>query len=137
MERTYQILADVVLSLHVSFVAFMVIGLLVIVVGGLQQWSWIRNSWFRVVHLIGIGIVVAQAWLEVICPLTTLEMWLREQSGQAHYDGSFIQYWFQRLLYYDAPMWVFAIGYTVFGLLVVFTWLRFPPNVAHVPRRHP
>ena len=128
MERTYQFLADFVLSLHVSFVAFVVIGLLLIIVGGVRRWSWIRNSWFRVIHLVGIGVVVAQAWLGIICPLTTLEMWLRQHSGQTHYDGSFIQYWLQRLLYYDVPMWTFAITYTVFGLLVALAWLRFPPK---------
>ena len=129
MEQTYQFLADVVLSLHVSFVAFVVVGLLVIMVGGFRQWQWIRNSWFRMIHLIGISIVMVQSWLGAICPLTSLEMSLREQAGQAHYDGSFIQYWFQRLLYYDAPLWAFATTYTVFGLVVAFAWIRFPPKV--------
>jgi hypothetical protein len=33
-----------------------------------------------------------------------------------------------RLLYYDLPAWVFVLGYTLFGLLVVVVWLKFPPG---------
>lgn len=127
-ERSYQFLADAVLSLHVAFVVFVVLGLLLIVLGGIRRWSWIRNSWFRAIHLVGIGVVVAQAWLGVICPLTTLEMWLRERAGEARYEGSFVQHWLQRLLFYDAPAWAFILAYTLFGLLVLVAWIRFPPG---------
>lgn len=122
------IVADAVLSLHVAFVVFVVLGLLLIVFGGIRDWGWIRNSWFRAIHLAGIAIVVAQAWFGIVCPLTTLEMRLREQAGQAHYEGSFIQHWLERLLFYNAPSWVFVLVYTVFGLLVLVAWLRFPPR---------
>ncbi len=114
--------------MHVLFVAFVVFGLLLTVLGGLLGWIWIRNVWFRTTHLVGIGVVVVQAWAGVICPLTTFEMWLRRQSGEAHYESSFIEYWLKQLLYYDAPMWIFAAAYTLFGLLVAITWVRFPPS---------
>ena len=103
------------------------LGLLLIVTGGMRGWAWVRNPWFRVLHLVGIAVVVAQAWLGMICPLTTLEMWLRRESGVAAYEGSFIQYWVQRLLYYDAPAWVFVVAYTLFALLVLLALLKFPP----------
>jgi hypothetical protein len=80
------------------------------------------------VHLAGIAFVVIQSWAGLFCPLTTLEMWLRGQAGGAQYEGSFIQYWLGRFLYYDAPAWVFVVVYTVFGLLVIITWARFPPQ---------
>ena len=128
MKHVYQILADGMLLLHVLFVVFVVAGQLVIVVGGYRGWSWIRNWWFRVFHLGAIAIVVVQSWIGLICPLTTLEMRLREQAGQGHYEGSFIQFWLERLLYYEAPAWVFIAVYTVFGLFVVMTWVRFPPQ---------
>jgi hypothetical protein len=52
-------------------------------------------------------------------------------AGQAGYERSFIEYWVQRLLYYEGPLWAFALVYTVFGALVVWSWLRYPPR----PRR--
>jgi hypothetical protein len=68
----YVLAADAVLMLHVLFVAFVIVGLVLIVVGRLMSWSWVRNWWFRVIHLVAIGIVVLQSWLGVICPLTRL-----------------------------------------------------------------
>ncbi len=128
MEHLYQTLADLVLLLHAMFVVFVVAALLLTIVGGYRRWQWVRNWWFRVVHLVSIAVVVAQSWAGLICSLTSLEMWLRGQAGSEQYDGGFIQYWLQRFLYYDAPAWVFVTAYTVFGLLVVITWLRFPPK---------
>jgi|ERR1051325_5115690 hypothetical protein len=128
-------LADVVLILHVSFVAFVVVGLLAILVGGACGWDWVRNPWFRALHLAGIGLVVVQAWLGIVCPLTTLEMFLREKAGDSTYSGTFIAHWLRKLLFYEAPAWVFVACYTAFGLAVVASWLKFRPRPfrSHVP----
>ncbi len=122
----YRISADLVLAVHASFVLFVILGLVLILVGGVRGWPWVQNSWFRLGHLLAIGVVVAQAWLGVICPLTTLEMALRSRAGDASYSGSFIAHWMETLLYYEAPPWVFAICYTAFGVLVVASWIIVP-----------
>ena len=124
----YRIGADAILALHTSLVLFVIIGLVLILLGGVLGWPWIRNPWFRLGHLVAIGIVVAQAWLGIICPLTTLEMALRARAGDAVYSGSFIAHWMGRFLYYEAPLWVFAVCYTAFGLLVVASWILFRPR---------
>ena len=121
-------LADLVLVTHVAFVALVIFGLLLILCGGFRKWNWIRNPWFRMAHLVAIGVVVVQAWFGVICPLTTLEMSLREQAGDATYGGTFIAYWLQKLLFYQTPAWVFMVCYTVFGLAVVGSWIGFRPR---------
>jgi hypothetical protein len=124
----YQTLADAVLLLHAAVVAFVVGALLLVIAGNLRHWAWVNAWWFRLTHLAAIAVVVAESWLGVPCPLTTLEMWLRTQAREAIYGGSFIEHWVSRLLYYEAPAWVFASGYTLFGLAVVATWWRFPPS---------
>ena len=126
-EPPYALLADGVLALHFALVAFVVGGLVLIFAGNLRGWRWVNGWWFRVAHLIAIGVVVAQAWLGATCPLTTLEMWLRAQAGMATYRESFIAHWLQQLIYYEAPLWVFTVVYTLFGLLVAAAWWRFPP----------
>ena len=128
MRSPYQLLADAVLVSHALFAACVVTGLLLTIIGGRCGWVWVRNPWFRIAHLAGIGVVAAQAWAGLICPLTTLEMWLRRQTGDAYYEGSFIQHWLQRLLYVDAPLWAFAVAYTLFGALVVAAWVWYPPR---------
>ncbi|MGH8119146.1 MAG: DUF2784 domain-containing protein, partial [Gammaproteobacteria bacterium] len=90
--------------------------------------EWVRNPWFRVAHLLAIGVVVSQAWLGVLCPLTTLEMALRDRAGGAVYPGSFIAHWVEFLLYYRAPAWVFTLCYSVFGVLVAASWLAVRPR---------
>lgn len=124
----YRLLADVVLTLHLALVAFVIVGLVLVIVGNLRHWRWVNNWWFRLVHLGTIAIVVAETWLGFTCPLTTLEMWLRAQAGANTYGGGFIEHWFSRILFYDAPPWAFVIAYSLFGLLVLATWLRFPPK---------
>ena len=123
-------LADVVLVAHVAVAAFVVVGLVVVVAGNLRGWRWVNRMGFRVAHLAAIGIVVAEAWLGIVCPLTTLEMWLRAQAGLPVYGVGFVEHWLQRLLYYDAPPWVFVAGYTAFGGAVLATWWYFPPRRA-------
>lgn len=127
----YRLLADSVLALHLAIVVFVIGGLLLVVAGNLRGWRWVNHLWFRVAHLAAIAVVVAESWFGMVCPLTTLELWLRAQAGAATYGGGFIEYWFQRLLYYDAPGWVFTLVYTAFGLLVAATWWYYPPG----PRR--
>jgi hypothetical protein len=64
-----------------------------------------------------------------VCPLTTLENWLRIEGGQSVYEAGFVEYWLERVLYYDAPAWVFTLGYTLFALAVAGAWWRFPPRL--------
>ena len=127
-RQLYQLLADLVLLLHFCIAAFIVLGLLLIFVGGLRQWRWIRNPWFRYAHLIGIGFIALQAWLGQLCPLTILENSLRSKAGDATYPGSFMAYWISELLYYELPIWVFALIYSVFAGLVIIAWVRFKPD---------
>lgn len=128
----YRLLADAVLALHLAFVAFVVLGLPAIFIGR-RCWPWVRNRWLRLTHLLAIVVVALQAWLGLVCPLTTLEMMLRQRAGDASYAGAFIAHWMQRLLYYEAPMWVFALAYSAFGLLVLASWFMVPPCPAHAP----
>jgi hypothetical protein len=121
----YRLLADIVLSLHFAIVVFVIGGLVLVLIGNWRGWPFVNAWWFRLAHLAAIGIVVAQAWLGIVCPLTTLENWLRAQADQPVYEASFIEHWFTRALFYEAPTW---LAYTLFGLAVVAAWWRFPPG---------
>ncbi len=123
-----QLLANVVVLIHASYIFFVVFGLLAILIGLAMGKAWARNFWLRMTHLAMIGIVVLQAWLGVVCPLTTLEKWLRRQAGQDLYETDFIEYWTHRLIFFEFPPWVFIISYTIFGLIVLATFLFYPPR---------
>ncbi len=126
METFYRIAADMTVTLHLAYVAFVVLGLVAILAGYFRSWGGVRNRWFRGIHLAMILIVIVEAWAGagVVCPLTTLERALRERAGQATYAGSFVANAVHDLLFFDLPEWGFTIIYTAFGSLVLLTlWL--------------
>jgi hypothetical protein len=124
----YLLAADMLLLIHVLFVAFVILSLVFIFIGKILHWHWVRNPWFRITHLAAIAVVVLQSWLGIICPLTIWEMQLREKAGQAVYSGTFISHWLESLLYYQAPAWVFIVAYTLFGLAVIVSWFWVRPR---------
>jgi hypothetical protein len=124
----WSVLADLVLFTHVLTVVFVVLGLVLIIIGNLRGWRFVNAWWFRLTHVATIGVVVAQSWLGMTCPLTTLELWLRARAGEVTYAGGFIEHWLSRLLYFNAPPWVFVLAYSVFGAMVLAAWWRWPPR---------
>jgi hypothetical protein len=124
----YRILADIILVIHTAFVAFVVLGFILIIAGMFRRWAWIENFWFRLGHIGAIGTVAALAWGGKICPLTLWESRSREAAGGAAYYGTFVQYWLQKLIFYDFPPRVFTLAYTAFAALVLIAWLAKPPK---------
>lgn len=128
MHPLYSALADLVLLVHTAVAAFVVLGLPLIWIGNWRKWAGVNRLWFRLLHLGTIGFVVVQSLLGMVCPLTILENWLRVQAGQVGPGDGFIEYWFSRILFYQAPTEVFTLAYTLFGLAVAWTWWKFPPR---------
>lgn len=128
MNLFYQILADVIVTIHFGYVTFVIFGLLLTLAGGLLGWRWVRNFWFRAIHLLMILIVVGEAWLGIVCPLTTWENNLRQLSGQAAYSGGFIANLLHDAMFFEAEPWVFTLCYSLFGLAVLLTFIYAPPR---------
>ncbi len=118
----YRLMADAILLVHFAFVLFVVVGFALILVGLGARWRWVHNRAFRIAHLGAIGIVVVQAWLGRLCPLTVWESALRRRAGQPDYEETFVQHWLHQLIFYQAESWVFTAVYTGFGALVALVW---------------
>jgi hypothetical protein len=124
-----RILADLIVLLHAAYASFIVVGLALILAGVVFRWSWVRNFWFRAIHLTAIGFVVAEEFIGMTCPLTDWEKQLRTAAGQASYPGEFLGYWAHRLLFGIQPApWVFTVVYIVFGLGVLAAFVLAPPR---------
>jgi hypothetical protein len=124
----WRVLADITVTIHVAYVAFVVLGQMLIVIGTPARWTWVRNPVFRAIHLGMIGIVVVEAWIGMTCPLTLWEQAFRRRAGQATYTGDFVARWLHDLLFFDLPPATFTTIYSIFGLLVLGTiWLA-PPR---------
>jgi hypothetical protein len=129
LQQLYLVLADLVLVIHTAFVAFVVFGLVLIWIGLLRHWAFVQNFWFRVAHLAAIGVVTAESVAGFVCPLTTWENRLRLLAGgEERYQGSFIQHWLHRVLFFDLGERVFTIGYLAFFLVVALSLWLVPPR---------
>jgi len=124
----YGTLADALVIFHALYTLLVVVGLVLILVGDAWGWGWVRNFPFRIVHFLMIAVVVAEVALGVACPITQWEKQALEMAGRESYEGSFVAYWSNRLLYYDAPQWIFSVLHCLFGAAVLATLILAPPR---------
>lgn len=116
--------ADLLLVLHFAIVVFIVGGLILTWIGGALGWAWVRDPWFRYVHLGAIAFVALEAIIGVACPLTVWEDLLR---GGARAE-SFVGRWVRYFLYYRAPEWVFTAIYVAWTAATLVTLRLVPPR---------
>ncbi len=119
-------MADALLVVHFMVVVFIVGGLVLVWAGAALGWPWVRNPWFRYLHLGAVAFVAAEALLGVACPLTVWEDLLR---GGVRPE-SFIGRWAYWLLYYQAPEWVFTTAYAAWALATLVTLRLVPPTLS-------
>ena len=89
----WRILADLLVVLHLAFAAF-------VVCGAFLAWKW---RWVIFIHAPAL---LWGFWIETsgrICPLTPLEIHLRQLAGEAGYQGGFLDHYVVSLLY---PSWL-------------------------------
>ena len=85
----YQVLADLVVLIHLAFIVFALLG-------GLLALRWRCVPW---VHLPAATWGAAVELFGWFCPLTPLENWLRRSSGSAEFSGGFIERYLLPILY--------------------------------------
>ena len=124
----YDVLADLVVAFHFAYVAFVLLGQLAIFVGFGLGWRWIRNFWFRIVHLIAIGIVGIEAILVIDCPLTVWEARLRELAGHPAEEGSFVGRLLHYVIFYDVDSSILEWIHIAVAVLVSATLVLIPPR---------
>lgn len=141
MTLFYEILADIIVVIHVAYLAYVVLGQLAILAGWPLGWQWIRNPWFRFSHMAMILVVAVEAVVQYECPLTTWERELREAAGQKEMAGgrffdleeaSFTARIFREVLFVGAhPSFVdyLPLTYYSFAAVVVVCFILAPPRL--------
>jgi hypothetical protein len=86
---TYRLLADLVVVVHLGFVAF-------VVAGGLLVLRWPRLAWAHLPCAVWGALIEFAGW---VCPLTPLENDLRRLGGEAGYEGGFVERYLTSVLY--------------------------------------
>lgn len=85
----YRCLADTVVAAHFGFVVF-------VVLGGLLALRWPKAAW---IHLPAAAWGVLIEYAGFVCPLTPLEIALRQRGGARGYAGGFIEHYLTPVLY--------------------------------------
>jgi len=85
----FRLFADLVVLLHLGFIAFAVLG-------GLLALRWRRAPWLHLPAALWGGFVEISGR---VCPLTPLENALRRAAGEAGYRGGFIEHYVLPLVY--------------------------------------
>jgi hypothetical protein len=102
----YQLLADLIVLVHVAFVVFAVLGGFLVV-------RWRRLVWIHLLAVVWAAVVEFFGW---VCPLTPLENWLRRRAGEAGYPSDFIAHYILPILY---PEELTRAVQIVLGILVL------------------
>ena len=75
----YRLLATAALAVHFCYPVY-------VILGGFLAWRWPKMIWPHLVACVWALLIVAQ-WVN--CPLTWVENWAREKSGQTRLTNSF------------------------------------------------
>ena len=118
----YNLLADLVFILHLSFIIF-------VIVGGLVALKW---RWVAFLHIPAVIWGLAIEFLNAPCPLTPLEQELLLRAGEEAYRGGFIDHYIVPLIYPDASpcffllagIFVLVVNFILYGLLIARIWAR-------------
>lgn len=125
----HHIIADTIVMLHVAFVAF-------VVLGGLLVLHYPRLAWFHVPAVIWGGYVELSG---TVCPLTPLENRFRLQGGEAGYQGSFISHMLESLLYPPGlnRQTQMMLGVLVLAInLMIYGWMLYRNHRARRAQKH-
>lgn len=127
----YGYLADFVVLVHVAIVGYVVLGQLAIIVASAFRWEWGRNRWFRLSHLLVIGIVAYEALYNIRCPLTVWEEQLRAMGGQVMVTGqSFMGRLAHDILFgLDLPELFFNTIHVAMFVVVLQGLIMYPPRL--------
>jgi len=103
-----RIAADAVLLVHFAFVAF-------VVLGGLLLLRWPALAWIHLPAVAWAAIVELAGW---VCPLTPLEVTLRQAAGVSGYSGDFLEHYIVALLYPEGLTRTLQVSLGAFVILI-------------------
>jgi hypothetical protein len=86
------LLADLLVVLHLGFILF-------VVLGGLLALRWRRVVWLHLPAALWGAVVEFTGW---ICPLTPLEIRLRQAAGAPSYATGFVEHYLVPIVYPEA-----------------------------------
>ena len=116
--------SEIVLLFHFCIFLFMILSFFLIPLGYYQKWEWVKNRYYRLIHLVLMGIIFIETILGFMCPLTILENFLRNDKEINNKITQIIH----QIMYWDLPSYQFIILYLLSLLYLIFLWCFFKPD---------
>lgn len=151
--NVYILLANLIVFIHVLYIAAVLLGLILVPIGGWRGWAWVRHFWLRLLHFGMIAIVLLETACGVRCPLTDWEDALRLKGGVERtvlgkdpvtgYDivrvdpaqDDFVGRCLNGILFpEDMPKWFYPTLYFAVGTLIFAALFLVRPNRPTWPR---
>ncbi len=114
----YELVADLILVLHLLFIVFVIFGGLLCLYR--VCWAWL--------HLPAMIWGIWVEWSGRICPLTPLEKYFRQLAFDQGYQGSFVEHYLVPLIYPQhltiSLQWLFGGLILLSNVLIYFFVLR-------------
>ncbi|MGH7046575.1 MAG: DUF2784 domain-containing protein [Stellaceae bacterium] len=124
------LLAEAILAVHLAIILFNVLGLIVVPLGAVCGWRFVRVRWWRVLHILLLATVAVQAVAGRACILT---VWQAALSGSTTAPTPLLMGWVNRLIYWRLPLWVFAVLYVLVFLYALALMVLVPPRRRPAP----
>ena len=118
------IFSEIVLLFHFCIFLFMTLSFFLIPLGYYQKWEWVKNKYYRLIHLVLMGIIFIETILGFMCPLTILESFLRNDIEINNKITQIIH----QIMYWDLPTYQFIILYLLSILYLIFLWFFLKPD---------
>ena len=119
------IFSEIVLLFHFCVFLFVILSFFLIPLGYYQKWDWVKNKYYRLIHLILMVIIFIETILGFMCPLTLLENFLRNNIEINNKITQIIH----QIMYWDLPTYQFIILYLLSLLYLIFLWFFFKPDL--------
>jgi hypothetical protein len=88
---------EAVLAVHVVVILFNVFGLVAVPIGAICKWRFVHIRWWRVLHVLSLAVVAAQALAGRACFLTA---WQDELTATAQSATPLIVRWVNQMVYW-------------------------------------
>lgn len=108
----YKVAADFIVLIHFLWIVFLIFG------------AFIGKKYLpaKIFHIAGFGLAVIIQIFGWYCPLTHLEIWLRQRHDPLlTYSGSFIVYYMEKLIYIElTPVIIFVLTLVLISISAYF-----------------
>ena len=115
-EIFYNYTADFVVFIHFLWIVFLITG----------AFAGRKYPGVKIFHIAGLCFAVVMQIAGWYCPLTYLEIWLRQRQNPLHtYTGSFIVYYMEKLIYIRlSPAIIFVLTLILVSTSMYIYFLR-------------